>query len=159
MKLNVGCGDRHLEGYINIDLRDDVADVVADIRSLPYDDGVAEEIRAEDILEHFPADQTMTLLAEWNRVLTPGGTLILKVPNLMGLADCLIRSNEAKDFGFVRLLIRNIYGGHRWGPEGAWDAHHWGFTLETLTRDLDAAGFEVVAHNDDLNMTVEAKKR
>jgi len=55
MKLHLGCGTKRKEGWINID---SVAalqpDLVHDIsQPLPYDDLSADEILAEDILEHF----------------------------------------------------------------------------------------------------------
>lgn len=159
MKLNLAAGDDRREGYVSVDLRPDVADVVADVRSLPYDDGSVDEILALDCLEHFPADQTQAILAEWRRVLVPGGLLTLKVPNLYQLARLIADRTERRSWDAVRLLIRNVYGGHRWGPEGSWDAHHHGFVPETLYQELDRAGFDVVSDDLSLNNQVEAKKR
>jgi len=39
LKLHLGCGNRHFDGYVNIDLRKTRAtDLVCDIRKLPYPD-------------------------------------------------------------------------------------------------------------------------
>lgn len=154
LTLNVGCGDLHIEGAVNIDLRADVADILADVRALPYADAVADRVIALDLLEHFPADHTAALLAEWARVLRTGGELVVKVPNLSRIAAFLINGQSNP-----RHLIRNIYGGHRWGNDGAWDTHHTGWTPDLLAEELDSAGFDVESNNRELNMTVVAVKR
>jgi predicted SAM-dependent methyltransferase len=85
--LNLGCGDELMPGAVNVDLREDCnADVIADVRSLPYEDGSASHVFAHDLLEHFSKFETEDLLAEWHRVLAPGGTLSVKMPNLHVLA-------------------------------------------------------------------------
>ena len=55
IKIHLGCGTKKLEGWVNIDSV--VAckpDLIHDIsQPLPYDDCCADEILAEDLLEHF----------------------------------------------------------------------------------------------------------
>ena len=88
--LNLGCGSRtyaeYPKGYTcyNYDERDtlDNVDIVGDVRDLSrYSDEEFEFILASDLLEHFPISQTEDILAEWRRVLVPGGILELRVPN------------------------------------------------------------------------------
>jgi predicted SAM-dependent methyltransferase len=147
--LNVGCGNDVRPRMVNVDLRP-TGQVVADATRLPFRDSAFTEIRAFDILEHVPHTEALT---EWGRVLEDGGTLMVKVPNMHALAERLLARPDVTD-----AWIRNIYGGHRWGPDGAWDAHHWGWTPETLERDLNAHGFDIEGNDRDLNMTVEAVK-
>lgn len=155
MKLNLGCGDERLEGWVQVDLRPDVADVVADVRHLPFADASADELLAQDILEHFSVDDTLALLREWCRVLTTDGLLTLRVPNMLALARGI---TEHWGDPFLYTLIENIYGAHRWGPGGNWDAHHWGWTPGSLKTDLEDAGFRVVHQNDENNFTTIASK-
>ncbi len=150
MKLNVGAGDVRVEGYLSIDLRSDVADVVAPADHLPYPDNSIEEILASDILEHFPATETANVLAEWHRVLIKGGLLTLRVPNMVALALLILTGSNVEAF------IRNIYGGHRFGPEGAWDTHHTGWTPDLLAAALTVAGFTVMHNDCGVNMTIRA---
>lgn len=157
MKLNLGAGEERLDGWLSVDRRVDCSDVAADVRQLPFRDGSVDAILARDICEHFPADQSQPLLAEWHRVLVPGGSLTVKVPNLYQLARMIVAYTERQDWPMVRMLIRNIYGGHRWGPEGAWDAHHTGWVPETLYQELQQAGFEVISDDGGLNNEVVAK--
>lgn len=151
MKLNLGCGDDRQDGYVNCDLRAGVADAVCDVRNLPFDDNVAEEVRAFDVIEHLPPHHTMRALREWHRVLVPGGTLVIKVPNMKMLCEWIV-----DDFR-TELAIRNIYGGHRWGPDGAWDCHHAGWTPSTFRDLLTLAEFDIISNDEKLNMTVVAK--
>ncbi|MFI5342577.1 MAG: class I SAM-dependent methyltransferase, partial [Candidatus Methylomirabilales bacterium] len=90
MKLNLGCGDERREGWVNVDLRFDIADVVADVRHLPFADSSADEMLAQDILEHFSVDETLSILREWGRVLIPEGFLTLRVPNMHKLAQGIV---------------------------------------------------------------------
>ncbi len=76
MKLNLGCGKLHREGYVNVDLHG--GDVRADGLRLPFRDGVFDEILASHILEHVIDLEAMML--ELSRVLRPGGILMARVP-------------------------------------------------------------------------------
>ena len=58
VKLNLGCGDKILKGYINIDTAssrlDKKPDVIADIRNLrKIKTSIADEILAVHVIEHF----------------------------------------------------------------------------------------------------------
>jgi SAM-dependent methyltransferase len=86
LRLNLGAGDDRRPGFVSVDLRADVADIVGDVCKLPLPDEAACEIVACDILEHFPATRTEDILLEWRRVLAPGGRLTVRVPNMEVLA-------------------------------------------------------------------------
>ncbi len=58
LKLNLGCGNNLLDGFVNIDKYDKAADVMADICYLPYEDESVDEIVAYQIIEHLPYWQT-----------------------------------------------------------------------------------------------------
>lgn len=74
--LNLGCGYRREEGFVNIDNRAEVKpDMVCDIlQGLPYDDNSVDMVRADDFLEHIPIGKTVQVITEIWRVLKPGGT-------------------------------------------------------------------------------------
>lgn len=152
LRLNLGAGDDRREGYLNVDLRVETADLVADVRALPFVAGAADELLAHDVLEHFWRDAVPALLGEWQRVLRTGGLLRVRVPNLPVLAALLDTDQHDQ-------VVENIYGGHRWGPEGAYDTHHWGWSRTSLIRELDRAGFDVQLVDNEPNMTALAVKR
>lgn len=153
LRLNLGAGEDRRDGYLSVDLRSDIADLLADVTRLPFADESVAEILASDLLEHFPATRTVQILAEWHRVLVPGGKLTLRVPNLLALAKLLVEHPHTRPD-----VIRNIYGGHRWGPDGAWDTHHTGWTPDMLHAELKGTGFLVMNDDGDLNNTVTAMR-
>jgi len=82
MKLNLGCGDRPLKGYINIDNRPGVGDVNEDVFTLPsFSPQSVEEIAASHVLEHASYDRTHAVLQRWHELLVPGGILHVAVPD------------------------------------------------------------------------------
>lgn len=83
-RLNLGCCDNILPGWINTDLvHVPGVDVTADLtKTWPWPDDTFDEIRAYDIIEHFPSHiHTMNEL--W-RVLKPGGVADIRVPTTDG---------------------------------------------------------------------------
>lgn len=83
MKLNLGCCDALLPGFVNVDVKSREGVEVADLRNpWPWPDGSAEFVRAYDIIEHLP-DKIHTMNELW-RVLKPGGTAEIAVPTTDG---------------------------------------------------------------------------
>lgn len=148
--LNIACGDAPMAEAVNVDFQA-TGDVVADVAHLPIRTGSVDDAHALDILEHIPHQRTHDVLAEWRRVLRPGGRLTVRVPNMGRLARLLLVQPQDTE-----LIIRNIYGGHRWGPDGAWDAHHWGWTQDSLACELAEAGFTPHRPDGHSNMTMAA---
>ena len=90
--LNIGCGGRSIEGAVGVDLRERgelgaggekfssaKTDIQADASSIPLEDSSQQFIVAAHILEHMV--DPLAALAEWKRLLVPGGTLLLTAPN------------------------------------------------------------------------------
>lgn len=84
MKLNLGCCDAPVSGFVNVDIvAGPGVDQVADLKSpWPWADNSVEYIRAWDIIEHLP-DKIMTM-NEIYRVLAPGGSVEIAVPTTDG---------------------------------------------------------------------------
>ena len=88
MKLNLGSGMRKLEGYINIDNREECdPDVILDIEEgFPLiGDSTVEEIIAYDILEHVHQDKVIFVMSEIHRVLKLGGIFDFFIPSVEGV--------------------------------------------------------------------------
>ena len=82
LKLNLGCADRPMRGYVNVDLVPP-CDQVADLEKLwPWQDSSIAEIQAWDIFEHLPSK--LHTMNEAHRVLAPGGKLDFLVPTTDG---------------------------------------------------------------------------
>lgn len=139
MKLNVGCGDDYLEGYVNVDVDERVrADVHCLAWELPYDDGIVDEILASHVIEHFVEPDRDEALAEWWRVLKSGGLLTVRCPNMVVyVEEWLLASDFETRWGWP---LRAIFG---WQDRGPGQLHHTGYDLLRLCEVLQAAGFIV----------------
>lgn len=88
MKLNLGCGDRYIDGYVNLDYspitnnnNKTKCDVFHNMKfGLPFESDSAEEIIFHQVLEHFNRHDSIEILKEIFRVLAPGGSFICSVP-------------------------------------------------------------------------------
>ncbi len=81
-KLNLGCGEDHKVGYINVDWSQLARpDVVHDLNAAPYPfkDNSVDLIEAFHVLEHL--DKPFVIMKEFHRMLKVGGTLHVKVPH------------------------------------------------------------------------------
>jgi SAM-dependent methyltransferase len=80
-RVNLGCGDQRLHGYIGLDiLKRAGTDVICDLNvSIPLASSSVEHIQATSLLEHI--DQFEQLLKEVFRVLGPDGTFYVTVPH------------------------------------------------------------------------------
>ena len=82
LRLNLGCCDALLPGWVNVDLLPP-ADQIADLRETwPWVDSSVDLVRAHDIIEHLP-DKIHTMNELW-RVLCPGGRAEIVVPTTDG---------------------------------------------------------------------------
>jgi SAM-dependent methyltransferase len=91
LTVDLGCGTRpyeqdilpHADRYVGVDWCNTLhglhADVVADIgKPLPFKDGSVDSVVAFEVLEHVM--EPALVLAEAQRILKPGGVLMLSVP-------------------------------------------------------------------------------
>ena len=104
IKLNLGCGDKILEGYVNVDVIQERAgrhpDVNCDIRKLEvFPENYCDEILAVHVVEHFWRWEVEAVLKEWIRVLKPGSKMILECPNLI---------TASKSFSEIQTKLLNL---------------------------------------------------
>jgi SAM-dependent methyltransferase len=148
-KLNLGCGDKILPGYINVDVvesrRGFKPDVVCDLHDLePFDDESVDEILSVHVIEHFWRWEVLSVLVEWIRVLKRGGKMIIECPNLLSAASELLH-NPASAAGAGPEGQRTMwvfYGDPAW--RDPYMVHRWGYTPESLAALMREAGLEHV---------------
>lgn len=79
--------------------------------------------------------EVMDALLEWNRVLVPGGELLLAVPDIEALAAILTKQTLSRKEKLVVMHV--IYG----GQDDQYNVHWTGFYWEFLVDILSYAGF------------------
>jgi SAM-dependent methyltransferase len=152
LRLDLGSGHAIKEGYTRVD-GDPLTkpDVLSDVRKIPLDDGIADEVYAAHILEHFPPSDTFKVLMEWKRLLKPNGIIVIKVPDvgwamtgwvLGTLGDCC--------------LMKAVFGGDPGAT--AFMAHKNLFWSRKLERFLFITGFidikdQTVKGSEELTFT------
>lgn len=81
VKLHLGCGSRHLPGFIHIDCNDlEHLDYCSSIDDLSmFEDGSVDEIYSCGAFGYFDRQAAPAVLAEWHRVLKKGGILRISI--------------------------------------------------------------------------------
>jgi predicted SAM-dependent methyltransferase len=145
LRLNVGAGSRRPAGYFHLDVEENPdapspLDLLCDAKAIPLPDGCASELMAIHVFEHFYRWEIEGVLAEWKRLLRPGGRLVLELPNLVkccqNYLDGRMKGGKHPD----QLARWGIYGDPRTGNH--WMCHPWGYSPEELIGLLHAAGFK-----------------
>jgi len=147
VKIHLGCGDIRLPGFVNVDVRP-LTDKTADARDLPYGDESVDLVYASHLLEHFWPREAGVAVREWHRVLRPGGTLRLAIPDFAAITSRYAATNDLPE-------LRGLLYGSRVYPDYPEDAHHSCWDRETLTDLLETAGF-VEAQSYDWRQTEHA---
>jgi predicted SAM-dependent methyltransferase len=103
-RLHIGCGDNPLPGWINVDRIARAPGVATDIdpTHLPFAAASVDAVLAEHVFEHFSFDEEAKVWHEMARVLRPGGTLTIEVPDFEWVcAEFLAAKDEWRAFYVV----------------------------------------------------------
>jgi predicted SAM-dependent methyltransferase len=140
VRLHLGCGDKILRGYRNIDSFGN-PDEYGDITKLQYRN--IEEILAVHVFEHFFPWKVAEILKGWRECLKDGGKLILEMPDLKKI----LKHFQAEEISLT-LTMFALYGGEK--SERLEDLHKWAWTYETIKPVLEEAGFKDVVEKPAL---------
>ncbi len=153
LKLNIGCGPKLKEGWVNIDLSPN-ADLTLDLREpLPFPEHSCHIIYSEHFLEHLDyPEQTNRFLEVCFKILEPGGIFSVGVPDTeWPILEYAGQKNEGY-FTFVK---------EQWHPKWCetemehlnyhfrMDNHHrMAYDLKTMKLVLSRAGFVDIQHRE-----------
>jgi len=82
-------------------------DLFADAQSLPLLDNCSDHVLLLDVLEHIPDPDRC--LSEINRILKPGGSLIIQVPFMYPVHDAPLDFHRWTKFGLMNAATRSGY--------------------------------------------------
>jgi len=142
VRLNIGCGNKLLEGYVNIDMPGNYSgqkpDIECDIREIPLPDNHADEAMAIHVIEHFYRWEAVDVLKEWVRVLKPGGLMVIECPCL----DKVIQLAQVPDIPWNMTMWR-LYGDPSYkAPEMV---HRWCYSVQELAEVMSRSGLKGLA--------------
>jgi len=147
VRLHLGCGQNHFDGYVNIDYSPAEhtvqakigADVFADIAYLNFPENSVDEIRSHHVFEHFDRGAALGLLCKWHRWLKVGGKLIIETPDFDGCVRFYM--NPRNSYTKKQAVIRHLFGSH----EARWAVHCDGWYKEKFERVLNTLGFRDIS--------------
>lgn len=145
IRLNLGCGDKILPDFINVDVapsrRGLEPDVLCDLHELTvFENDYADEILAVHVVEHFWRWEVVDILKEWVRVLKPGGKMILECPNLISACQEFLKNPDLMAGGGQegQRSMWVFYGDPSW--KDSLMVHRWGYTPRSLAMVMHEAG-------------------
>lgn len=152
LSIQLGCGPRKKQGWVNLDLKRE-ADIRLDLRrSLPFSDGSASFVYSEHFLEHldYPV-RVGFLLDECRRILEPGGKISLVVPDIEVVLRAYVLGGSPEYYNAQKRWHPSWFQTHmehinyNFRQDGE---HQYAYDFETLTKLLTAHGFVNVRRRD-----------
>jgi predicted SAM-dependent methyltransferase len=137
MKLYVGARDYRPEGYLTVDIDPrQNPDIVANITDMSNIESCScSEIVASHVLEHLEWPDSFGAIAEFSRVLEPGGKLKIAIPD----ADLLISMIKEGDNPFFAAGLLFGVGGR----DNKFEQHRFTFNATMMNQILGVLGFSV----------------
>jgi predicted SAM-dependent methyltransferase len=140
MKLHLGCGKKHIPGFVHVDIEEHShVDFRVPVNDLGFaKNGSVDLIYASHVLEHFGRHELDQVLREWFRVLRKGGLLRVAVPDFEAVVQRYGRTGNLSE------LIGLVSGGQR----NEYDYHKMIFDEKFLGARLLQTGFVSISRYD-----------
>lgn len=140
MKVNLGCGDRYVDGWVNVDFgtphRHDLSvDLTGE---LPWQPGTLTHVFAGHLLEHITELQSLELLKRLRACANPAGCIVVLVGPDVEVAERMVDDGTFDHSWGTLESIKN--GAGRW----AGDIHLWETTGSKIEALAVEAGWPVV---------------
>lgn len=156
IRLNLGCGARRVDGWINIDNYDYDArdtsrtgsdyDLKMDIRRLEVMPGTVDMIMLVHVLEHFTRWEAVAMLKHYFKCLRPGGKLVVEMPDLDKCIEWYLAGEKAPHIktklGPLNMGYTQFYG-NQW-DELDYETHRFVWRMQDFLQALRDTGFWIV---------------
>lgn len=141
IKLNLGCGDIELPGFIGLDGKfgDDITDLDE------FNDESVDEIYASHVLEYFDQVEVVDVLREWYRVLKKGGIIRLAVPDFYEISRIYLNIDPKFEYTITD-IIGPLFG--RMEMDGETIYHKQIFDNNSLSELMYRIGFKRIKKYD-----------
>lgn len=141
MKLHLGCGSRNFgEDWIHVDAQPYPHVTFSDVFPLPFIPNVADTIYASHLLQYFNKLEAANVLANWRKVLKPGGTLRLAVPDFEAMAQLYIEGSP------LQIFLGPLYGQMQMRGQDIY--HKMAYDFPRLKMILEGLGYKDVRRYD-----------
>lgn len=146
LRLNLGCGEKKLSGFINIDFPQEdhsVFDVEPDFYgeikdlALPY--ASVDKINLSNVFEHFTRVEALGLLVRWHLWLKKGGTLRITVPDAFACSK--VMTDAMTPYKLSVCMARHLMGDQC----DSWGLHREVWWPARLVNTLYTFGFTIVS--------------
>ena len=137
IRLNIGCGHKIMQGYLNVDQRKlPEVDIQADLMNLPVTKGSVDEICSAHLVEHFTKENlTRNILPYWKSCLKDNGILRIIAPNAEAMMGAY--NNKKIDFEQLSTVLMGM-------QEYDGDFHYTLLSPESITKLLQKVGFHKI---------------
>lgn len=158
-KLHVGCGNVHVEDWLNVDLYDSDFNVDLATSPLPWCDNSFDSAISQHVIEHLVLEsELIPMLKELGRVMTPGAELWLSCPDIekvcRSYTQCTMkdlledRRQRWPDFPFGEMPTSHLIN-HFFSQEGG---HKNLFDFALLKWTLNSSGFDEVQQKEESDL-------
>jgi predicted SAM-dependent methyltransferase len=146
IKLHLGCGKRNFgSDWIHIDGGSFTHLEYYDVTRLEFGNNTVDTIYASHLIEYFSRNEIGPILNEWNRVLTPNGTLRVAVPDFESMSNLYVKSKLP-----LASILGPLYGELKMGESTIY--HKTVYDFESISRLFLDHGF-TNAHRYDWRET------
>ncbi len=147
--VHLGSGNIHIKDFYNLDTDYFInTDIVAGVEKLKFKDNSVDTIYNSHVFEHTDRKKATAILKEWFRILAPGGTLYIALPNLEYLFTTYLENiknyDNEKNRALADKACRIVYG----GQTNRYDFHFNGYSFPTLKFLLEQTGFHNIEKFD-----------
>lgn len=129
-------------------------DIVCDARKLTLPDNYADFVFSSECIEHFPHREYQSVLAEWCRIVKPGGRIRVEAPDFLLACQQILEADTLE----MDWAMQQIFFAEQLNPH---DFHYVGPTPRMFEDDMNKLGMEVldIKRGSDWGwLMIEAKK-